>query len=78
MSFAHIVKSAEPVFSVILSGPILGTSYPWCVLLYSSCSQAAAACAREKEQQQRQPTSNLSYTADYCIHMVVLLLKTGL
>jgi hypothetical protein len=29
VSFAHIVKSAEPVFSVILSGPILGTSYPW-------------------------------------------------
>jgi solute carrier family 35 protein E1 len=29
VSFAHIVKSAEPVFSVILSGPILGATYPW-------------------------------------------------
>jgi hypothetical protein len=29
VSFAHIVKSAEPVFSVLLSGPILGTTYPW-------------------------------------------------
>lgn len=31
VSFAHIVKSAEPVFSVILSGPILGQTYPWYV-----------------------------------------------
>eukprot|EP00879_Flechtneria_rotunda_P015024 GHRR01015699.1.p1 GENE.GHRR01015699.1~~GHRR01015699.1.p1 ORF type:complete len:331 (+),score=78.12 GHRR01015699.1:384-1376(+) len=31
VSFAHIVKSAEPVFSVILSGPILGQIYPWYV-----------------------------------------------
>ncbi|KAF8058460.1 hypothetical protein HT031_005584 [Scenedesmus sp. PABB004] len=31
VSFAHIVKSAEPVFSVLLSGPLLGTTYPWYV-----------------------------------------------
>jgi hypothetical protein len=31
VSFAHIVKSAEPVFSVILSGPLLGVTYPWYV-----------------------------------------------
>lgn len=31
VSFAHIIKSAEPVFSVILSGPILGQTYPWYV-----------------------------------------------
>jgi hypothetical protein len=29
VSFAHIVKSAEPVFSVALSGPLLGVGYPW-------------------------------------------------
>jgi hypothetical protein len=29
VSFAHIVKSAEPVFSVILSWPLLGIVYPW-------------------------------------------------
>jgi solute carrier family 35 protein E1 len=33
VSFAHIVKSAEPVLSVILSGPILGDTYPWYVWL---------------------------------------------
>lgn len=37
VSFAHIVKSAEPVFSVLLSAPLLGTSYPplavWASLL---------------------------------------------
>lgn len=29
VSFTHIIKSAEPVFSVILSGPMLGATYPW-------------------------------------------------
>lgn len=29
VSFAHIVKSAEPVFSVALSGPLVGVTYPW-------------------------------------------------
>ena len=29
VSFAHIVKSAEPVFSVALSGPLLGVYNPW-------------------------------------------------
>ena len=36
VSFAHIVKSAEPVFSVALTGPILGDSFPiyvWLSLL---------------------------------------------
>lgn len=36
VSFAHIVKSAEPVFSVALSGPLLGQTYPlyvWASLL---------------------------------------------
>ena len=28
VSFAHIVKAAEPVFSVALSGPFLGTYFP--------------------------------------------------
>lgn len=31
VSFTHIVKSAEPVFSVALSGPLLGVGYPWWV-----------------------------------------------
>jgi solute carrier family 35 protein E1 len=33
VSFAHIVKSAEPVFSVALSGPLLGQTYPYYVWL---------------------------------------------
>lgn len=33
VSFAHIVKSAEPVFSVVLSGPMMGITYPWYVWL---------------------------------------------
>ena len=33
VSFAHIVKAAEPIFSVALSGPILGETYPLAVWL---------------------------------------------
>eukprot|EP00210_Caulerpa_lentillifera_P005849 g5593.t1 len=33
VSFAHIVKSAEPIFSVALSGPILNETYPLAVWL---------------------------------------------
>lgn len=33
VSFAHIVKSAEPVFSVALAGPILKETYPYYVWL---------------------------------------------
>lgn len=33
VSFAHIVKSAEPIFSVALSGPILNETYPLVVWL---------------------------------------------
>nr|QKY14896.1 xylulose 5-phosphate/phosphate translocator (XPT) [Polytomella parva] len=31
VSFTHIIKSAEPVFSVLFSGPFLGDWYPWYV-----------------------------------------------
>lgn len=43
VSFAHIVKSAEPVFSVILSGPILGQTYPWYV--WGSLLPIVAGCS---------------------------------
>ncbi|CAD7700900.1 unnamed protein product [Ostreobium quekettii] len=33
VSFAHIVKSAEPIFSVALSGPLLGEVYPFYIWL---------------------------------------------
>lgn len=46
VSFAHIVKSAEPVFSVALSGPFLGIwapSYVWASLIpiVAGCSLSA-------------------------------------
>jgi solute carrier family 35 protein E1 len=46
VSFAHIVKAAEPVFSVALSGPLLGVKYPlyvWASLLpiVAGCSMSA-------------------------------------
>ena len=46
VSFAHIVKSAEPVFSVALSGPFLGQwapAYVWLSLLpiVAGCSLSA-------------------------------------
>ena len=46
VSFAHIVKAAEPIFSVALSGPILGEIYPlsvWMSLvpIAFGCSLAA-------------------------------------
>jgi hypothetical protein len=43
VSFAHIVKSAEPVFSVMLSGPILGVTYPWYV--WASLVPIVAGCS---------------------------------
>ncbi|KAL6751807.1 triose-phosphate transporter family-domain-containing protein [Haematococcus lacustris] len=43
VSFAHIVKSAEPVFSVALSGPLLGVTYPSYVWL--SLLPIVAGCA---------------------------------
>ncbi|KAI8471703.1 MAG: triose-phosphate transporter family-domain-containing protein [Monoraphidium minutum] len=43
VSFAHIVKSAEPVFSVILSGPLLGLTYPWYV--WGSLLPIVAGCS---------------------------------
>ena len=43
VSFAHIVKSAEPVFSVLLSGPILGTTSPWYV--WASLLPIVAGCS---------------------------------
>lgn len=46
VSFTHIVKSAEPVFSVILSYPLLGVAYPWYVWMsllpiVAGCSMSA-------------------------------------
>eukprot|EP00873_Tetraselmis_striata_P001038 jgi/Tetstr1/421302/TSEL_012275.t2 len=46
VSFAHIVKSAEPVFAVALSGPFLGTwapAYVWASLIpiVAGCSLSA-------------------------------------
>ncbi len=46
VSFTHIVKAAEPVFSVALAGPLLGETYPitvWLSLLpiVAGCSLAA-------------------------------------
>eukprot|EP00199_Chlamydomonas_sp_CCMP681_P002140 CAMPEP_0119107224 /NCGR_PEP_ID=MMETSP1180-20130426/9583_1 /TAXON_ID=3052 ORGANISM="Chlamydomonas cf sp, Strain CCMP681" /NCGR_SAMPLE_ID=MMETSP1180 /ASSEMBLY_ACC=CAM_ASM_000741 /LENGTH=403 /DNA_ID=CAMNT_0007092683 /DNA_START=17 /DNA_END=1228 /DNA_ORIENTATION=+ len=43
VSFAHIVKAAEPVFSVALSGPLLGVVYPAYVWL--SLVPIVAGCA---------------------------------
>ncbi|KAG2489028.1 hypothetical protein HYH03_012466 [Edaphochlamys debaryana] len=43
VSFAHIVKSAEPVFSVALSGPLLGVWYPWYV--WASLLPIVAGCS---------------------------------
>ncbi|KAF5840710.1 sugar phosphate/phosphate translocator-like protein [Dunaliella salina] len=43
VSFAHIVKSAEPAFSVALSGPLLGQVYPLYVWL--SLVPIVAGCA---------------------------------
>lgn len=43
VSFAHIVKAAEPVFSVALSGPLLGVQYPLYVWL--SLFPIVAGCA---------------------------------
>ena len=28
VSFTHVIKAAEPVFSVMLSGPLLGQTVP--------------------------------------------------
>jgi len=44
VSFAHIVKSAEPVFSVLLSAPLLGTSYPP-LAVWASLVPIIAGCA---------------------------------
>ncbi|MEW5296931.1 MAG: hypothetical protein WDW36_000177 [Sanguina aurantia] len=46
VSFTHIIKSAEPVLSVALSGPLLGQTYPlyvWMSLLpiVAGCSMSA-------------------------------------
>lgn len=46
VSFTHIIKAAEPVFSVALAGPLLGETYPvtvWLSLLpiVAGCSLAA-------------------------------------
>ncbi|KAG2451660.1 hypothetical protein HYH02_003440 [Chlamydomonas schloesseri] len=43
VSFTHIVKSAEPVFSVALSGPLLGVGYPWYV--WASLLPIVAGCS---------------------------------
>jgi solute carrier family 35, member E1 len=43
VSFTHIVKAAEPVLSVILSGPLLGMSY--IPLVYWSLLPIVAGCA---------------------------------
>ncbi|GBF93816.1 hypothetical protein Rsub_06148 [Raphidocelis subcapitata] len=43
VSFAHIVKSAEPVFSVLLSWPLLGIVYPWYV--WGSLLPIVAGCS---------------------------------
>ena len=42
VSFAHIVKSAEPVFSVALAGPILGETYP--IYVWLSLVPIVAGC----------------------------------
>eukprot|EP00891_Asterochloris_glomerata_P003352 jgi/Astpho2/3352/Aster-04701 len=42
VSFAHIVKSAEPVFSVALTGPILGDSAP--IYVWLSLLPIVAGC----------------------------------
>ena len=42
VSFAHIVKSAEPVFSVALSGPILKETYP--IYVWLSLVPIVAGC----------------------------------
>lgn len=44
VSFAHIVKSAEPVFSVLLSAPLLGVSYP-SLSVWASLVPIIAGCA---------------------------------
>lgn len=44
VSFAHIVKSAEPVFSVLLSAPLLGTPYPP-LRVWASLVPIIAGCA---------------------------------
>jgi solute carrier family 35 protein E1 len=43
VSFAHVVKAAEPVFSVILSAPLLGVAYPWYV--WGSLLPIVAGCS---------------------------------
>eukprot|EP00951_Prasinocladus_malaysianus_P026017 scaffold229540_cov45-Prasinocladus_malaysianus.AAC.1 len=43
VSFAHIVKSAEPVFSVILSGVFLGTWAP--IYVWASLLPIVAGCS---------------------------------
>lgn len=43
VSFAHVVKAAEPVFSVVLSGPLLGAAYPWYV--WGSLLPIVAGCS---------------------------------
>jgi solute carrier family 35 protein E1 len=43
VSFAHIVKAAEPVFSVLLSWPLLGIVYPWYV--WGSLLPIVAGCS---------------------------------
>lgn len=43
VSFAHIVKAAEPVFSVLLSWPLLGIVYPWYV--WGSLFPIVAGCS---------------------------------
>ena len=43
VSFAHIVKAAEPVLSVALSGPLLGIQYP--LYVWASLIPIVAGCS---------------------------------
>lgn len=43
VSFAHIVKAAEPVLSVALSGPLLGVAYP--AYVWASILPIVAGCS---------------------------------
>jgi len=43
VSFTHIVKASEPVFSVALSGPLLGATYP--LYVWASLLPIVAGCA---------------------------------
>ena len=55
VSFTHVIKAAEPVFSVILSGPLLGATYSpavWASLIpiVLGCSMAAMKEAKEAQK----------------------------